>query len=130
MININIDNLIKTKLPKNLESNLILYLDKKLINLKKDIKLDIMIVSSKKIKLLNNKIRNINEPTDVLSFPIYKNITDIKKSPVTIIELGDIVICPEIAQKNIDDYHLSTDENLLTFLAIHGLKHLLGIHHK
>ncbi|MBM2821179.1 MAG: putative rRNA maturation factor [Candidatus Berkelbacteria bacterium] len=36
-------------------------------------------VSSKKIKALNKKCRKLDKPTDVLSFPIWKNIQDIPR---------------------------------------------------
>ena len=130
MIRIDIDNQIDCKFPKDLSSKIESFLDNKLSGLTKDIELSISFLRSENIRSLNHKFRNIDKPTDVLSFPIYPSIEAIKKSPAKIIELGDIVICPEISEKYIDDYHLSTGDDILTFLAIHGLNHLLGIHHK
>ncbi len=68
--------------------------------------------------------------TDVLSFPLYKNLTEIKKalkqSPIF---LGDIFICEAVAKKQAKEFgHSLTKE--MTELAQHGLLHLLGFDHK
>lgn len=130
MININIDNQVEAILPARLKNKISDFLEKKLSISEKQININIAFVSVQKIKSLNIKFRHIAKPTDVLSFPIYKDIKHIKQSPLSIIELGDIVISPDIANKNVSDYSLSTGEHLLTFLALHGTKHLIGIHHK
>lgn len=77
------------------------------------------IVSENKIRELNYRYRKINEPTDVLSFPLLtKNkIIDSGKKTKQTIPLGDIFICVDFAEKQ-------------EFLFLHGLKHLLGFHHR
>lgn len=69
------------------------------------------------IQKLNLKYRQIDQPTDVLSFPVQKKLP--ATPPPTPVLLGDIVICPEIAQK----------DDILNLIA-HGTLHLLGYHHK
>ncbi len=74
-------------------------------------------VNEKAMRDLNKRYRHIDAPTDVLSFPIFKNLSQIpKESPFL---LGDIIICPE-----------KTDINhKLTNLVKHSLNHLVGRHH-
>ena len=67
-------------------------------------------------------------PTDVLSFPIdeLRPGRDGEVSAEGI--LGDIVVCPAVAQKQADaqGHALQTEVQMLT---IHGLLHLLGFDH-
>jgi probable rRNA maturation factor len=70
------------------------------------------------IRGLNRDYRNKDEETDVLSFPGFLG------SPA----LGDIVICSEAAERQAREYG-HTFERELTFLAVHGLLHLLGYDH-
>lgn len=84
----------------------------------------ILIVRPKYIQKLNKKFRSLDKPTDVLSFP-QKNLL----SNNVIRNLGDIVICPAIAQKNAHELNHTLEEEII-FLTQHGLRHLLGIHHR
>lgn len=82
-----------------------------------DCTINLEFISKLKIKRLNNKYRQINQPTDVLSFPIWKNKQDLpQKGKVC---LGDIVICPEMTDIDKD----------LAALINHSLNHLVGKHH-
>lgn len=72
-------------------------------------------MSKEKIKSLNKKYRNKNEPTDILSFPLDK-------------KTGEILICREIATQKSKNYNLSSKDYLL-FLFIHGCLHLKGLDH-
>lgn len=85
--------------------------------------LSINFVSERKMRAINLKWRKYNAPTDVLSF----GQIAIPNEPIR--QLGDIYICPSIAKINAQEknHSLSTE---LEFLIIHGLEHLLGIHHK
>lgn len=86
-------------------------------------------ISSAKIKTLNSRYRHIDKSTDVLSFPIYKNIKQIQASPNLTNNLGDIFVCLPEAKKNAQEKNISLDEEII-FLIVHGLKHLLGFHHR
>ena len=111
MINLtfNLTNLTKAKLPK------LAFLEMKEAILGKKYELSVIIVSKKEIQKLNNEYREINKPTDILSFPLSDNF-------------GEIYINLEMAKleaKKFDrDY-----ENFLAFLFIHGLVHLKGFDH-
>ena len=74
---------------------------------------------------LNREYRNIDTPTDVLSFSM--NEGDIQNPHPEV--LGDIVISVETASRQaIGAGHCTMDE--VTFLLVHGLLHLLGYDHE
>jgi probable rRNA maturation factor len=77
--------------------------------------LSLVFTSPAKIKELNKIYRNINKPTDILSFPLSKTS-------------GEIFICKSVAKKEMVKFE-RTYENFLTFLFIHGLVHLKGYDH-
>lgn len=91
---------------------------------KKNVVLEVSLVSSVKMKLLNKKFRKMNTPTDVLSFEIPKQFIHNNFQ-----FLGDIVICDSIAKKQSRKYKHSI-QNEFTILIVHGLLHLLGFDHE
>lgn len=84
------------------------------------------------IRKLNRQFRNMDKPTDVLSFPMYEEseIKGILKGNETngTIALGDIVISLEKAQEQANEYGHSFERET-AYLAAHGLLHLLGYDH-
>ncbi|MCX6817156.1 MAG: rRNA maturation RNase YbeY [Candidatus Beckwithbacteria bacterium] len=78
---------------------------------------EVSFVDEVEIKKLNFKYRKINQPTDVLSFPL----ENMQAGPDKIIRLGDIVICRQQAKKK---------GHSVAFLIKHAMLHLLGVHHK
>ncbi|MCL1903930.1 MAG: rRNA maturation RNase YbeY [Oscillospiraceae bacterium] len=85
--------------------------------------ISLMFVSDEEIHGLNRKHRDVDRPTDVLSFPIGEPNHD--EGAVT---LGDIVISLPTAQAQAKQYGHSTKREL-AFLIVHGLLHLLGYDH-
>jgi probable rRNA maturation factor len=80
---------------------------------------ELIISGSKYIKKINRQHRNIDKPTDVLSFPLIGEYN---------ISIGSIIICLDIAKKASKLYkHNINDEIVLLF--VHGLLHLLGYDH-
>lgn len=69
---------------------------------------------------LNLQFRNLEEPTDVLSFPTFQSLDQatIDQSPSHL--LGSIVICPQYAKQQ---------GTALAELVVHGILHLLGYDH-
>ena len=88
----------------------------------------INVVSQEKMMQLNQKYRDKNQPTDVLSFPLHQAVDAIKKRDA-IIELGDIFICLEVALKKTKESNRSLNDEV-KFLVVHGLLHLLGYDHE
>jgi len=113
-----------------------IYIDRKIkkLNLKnKNYKKNIifctlLLSNNKEIKNLNNKFRNKNKTTDVLSFPFYseKNLKK-KLQKEKEIYLGDIIInLNKVNSKgSLNFFKLEFDK-----LWIHGLVHLFGYNHK
>ena len=87
------------------------------------------------IASLNARTRDINRPTDVLSFPDLtlqpgeKPGDDQPSDPVTgRLELGDMVICwPRVCRQAEEYGHSDTRE--LCYLTVHSVLHLLGYDH-
>jgi probable rRNA maturation factor len=73
-------------------------------------------VSNKQIKELNNKYREKNQATDVLSFPIDKEM------------LGDIIISAQRAAEQSEEYGHPLKREL-AYLTVHGMLHLFGYDH-
>jgi probable rRNA maturation factor len=80
----------------------------------------VLLADSEYMTALNQRFRKVNHPTDVLSFPSGSGPELHNKC-----ELGDIVICLPIAEKQAqqNDHDLETE---LACLAVHGGLHLLG----
>lgn len=67
-------------------------------------------------------------PTDVLSFPMDELRPGTEDQPTPAGLLGDIVLCPQVAETQAKDAgHSTLDE--LVMLTTHGLLHLLGYDH-
>ena len=76
---------------------------------------------------LNKQYRNIDRPTDVLSFALNEGEADGYDGPDTAL-LGDIVISLEKVQEQAEEYGHSFEREL-AYLTIHGMLHILGYDH-
>lgn len=87
---------------------------------------NIILITNEEIKKLNAKYRNIEKETDVISFALEdeKNEKFFLKERV----LGDIYISVDKAKSQSNEYGHSLKREL-SFLAVHGLLHLLGYNH-
>ena len=86
-----------------------------------EVSISFLLTSNSEIKLLNQRYRNKNKSTNVLSFPMNEKIENKNY-------LGDVVIACE---KIIDE---SSEQNIkkyeyLSKMTIHGVLHLLGYKH-
>jgi probable rRNA maturation factor len=72
-------------------------------------------VDEKTSKALNKKYRGKNKPTNILSFPLRKN-------------MGEIVLCPNVIKREAKNFN-RTFPKFLGFLVIHGMLHLKGFLH-
>ena len=105
----------------------------------KNIKVNVGFVSEVAIQKLNQEHRGVDKITDVLTFPlldlkvgtfITEEIFAKEKHPQTnLLELGDIIICENVAKMQAEKYgHSLTRE--IVFLALHGFLHILGFDHQ
>ena len=99
-------------------------------NVKTKVEVSLSVVGDRMMKNLNKKYRDIDETTDVLSFPLSeeKKDTPFVDVPDGILRLGDIVISyPEAREEASDENKLMDDK--IDELVEHAMLHLLGQHH-
>ena len=96
-------------------------------NFNYNVEISFSIVSNAEIKEINNKFRNIDKKTDVLSFPLIDDFKTIDMS-LQIINLGDIIISIEQAIFQAKEYGHSLEREI-AFLTVHSMLHLLGYDH-
>lgn len=105
----------------------------------KDAQISITIVDSDEIKAINKEFRNIDKPTDVLSFPLIDFSIDhnyeISEDSLDCIDpengevmLGDIVLCIDKIKSQALEYNHSVLREY-AFLIAHSMLHLLGYDH-
>ena len=85
--------------------------------------LNLKILNDHEMKNLNNKFRNKDSSTNVLSFTnedISKEVTG---------NIGDIAINYEYVQRESKEYNKSFDSHMIHML-IHGIYHILGFNHE
>ncbi len=82
--------------------------------------IELIITTNDEIQQINKEYRNIDKPTDVLSFPY----EEMPMSP-----LGSIVVSYDLVREKAKEFN-HTQEDEFTLLFIHGLLHLLGYNHE
>jgi len=91
----------------------------------------ISIVGDRRMRALNRKYRQVDETTDVLSFPL-NDPTDHElpfiDNPDQVLRLGDIIVSYPQAVDEARLDNVLVDDKIIELL-LHGLNHLLGIHH-
>ena len=97
----------------------------------------VMITDDSGIHELNREHRNMDKPTDVLSFPMLElspgekiEVSPLELDPETgAVMLGDIAISYERAEEQAKEYGHSIEREI-SFLTVHGILHLLGYDHE
>lgn len=94
------------------------------LGLHEECELNLLLVDEAEMTDLHVKWMDEPGPTDVLSFPM----DEVHPQSKEIAILGDIVLCPSIAQgQAISAGH--TLEHELAILSVHGLLHIVGYDH-
>lgn len=88
----------------------------------------VTIVDNEEIRKINNKFRNIDRATDVLSFPLIDFDNESLPDDGSKIYIGDIIISIERAKEQAKEYGHSIDREI-GFLTAHSMLHLLGYDH-
>ena len=93
-----------------------------------DCEISVTLTDNEGIRALNKQYRNIDAPTDVLSFPLveYEKTDEPPVDEATM--LGDIVISLERAEEQADEFGHSFEREV-SFLTVHSMLHLLGYDH-
>lgn len=95
---------------------------------KTDLYLSITLSNEEYIQKINKQTRDIDKPTDVLSFPMFEK-EEIPKTKTGIPDvLGDIIICIPIVKKQAIEYEHSFEREL-SYMLVHGFYHLMGYDH-
>ncbi|MBQ7480227.1 MAG: rRNA maturation RNase YbeY [Selenomonadaceae bacterium] len=93
-----------------------------------DSEVSVTLTNNAYIHTLNKEYRNMDRPTDVLSFALNESEEpEIEGSPVAN-ALGDIIISVERAEEQAAEYGHSLRREV-AFLTVHGMLHLLGYDH-
>ena len=97
----------------------------------KSIEISLTFVEPDEIRELNREYRDTDEPTDVLSFPLWEGEDGrfiVPSSDWGEIALGDIVICPKVVAEFAKKLGKRPEDELM-LIYVHGLLHLLGYDH-
>ncbi len=108
-----------------------------------DVEMSMLFVDEPAMAELNRRFLGSEGPTDVLAFPIDEDVVEAGRSPdsggpgpdtlaqeaseVPIV-LGDVVLCPAVAQRQAPE-HAGTYDDEMALLVVHGILHLLGMDH-
>jgi probable rRNA maturation factor len=105
-----------------------------------EVEVSVTITDNEEIRKINDEFRNMDKPTDVLSFPL---IEYYKPGDFSVVEedddelfdldtgelmLGDIIISMEKAEDQAKEYGHSIEREI-GFLTAHSMLHLMGYDH-
>ena len=99
-------------------------------NFEQKCEISVSIVTEEEIQKINKTFRNVDSPTDVLSFPqlTFQEGEIVQVNEKHEIILGDIIISIERAKKQSEEYGHSLEREI-AFLTVHSMLHLLGYDH-
>jgi probable rRNA maturation factor len=109
------------------------------IGVEGEAELSVLYLDEAQMAVLNHQFMGHDGPTDVLSFPIdgvpepsTSGVTPPGRSPYDPDDqpllLGDVVICPAVADRQAEG-HAGTYDDELALLLVHGILHLMGMDH-
>jgi probable rRNA maturation factor len=117
---------LATTLPEDIESDVLKKLLKIIDHLNApDGFVSVYFCSLKTIRELNIQFRNINEPTDVLSWSYLDESIEEIGEPTP---WGELALCLDIVQQQAVNANLTLSTEILRLIT-HGLVHLLGFDH-
>lgn len=139
-MNVHVDLLVKNKkwkLCKSINKNFIKKLVKNILSLfpnfikVKTLDISVLLTDTNEIMILNEKFREKNKATNVLSFPdIELNWQDLPNFiPEENLYLGDIAFCFEIIEEEAQKDNKDFFEHFAHLLT-HSILHLIGFDHK
>ena len=97
---------------------------------------DVLFTDDEGIQAINREQRDVDRPTDVLSFPMFNltpgtppTLDDVEVDPGTgLVPLGDMVLSLERAEAQGAEYGHGPEREA-AYLAVHSVLHLLGYDH-
>ena len=92
-----------------------------------EVEVSVSFMDDAEMKALNKQHRGFDEPTNVLTFPLWEEMGRFAPpAAFDMLPLGDVVICPEETER--EHAPMVRGEALCLVLA-HGFLHLLGLDH-
>ena len=95
----------------------------------------VLITDDERVRELNRRYRNLDEPTDVLSFPLGEASAQADAGepfvgpPDGVAHLGEVIVSYPTAERQAREQGHSVDREI-AHLVVHGLLHLLGYDHQ
>ena len=100
--------------------------------LNKKLYISLTLTTPEQIQKINKEYRNIDNPTDVLSFPMFEKdeLKEVLENTENDLEevLGDIIISVEKIYEQAEEYGHSFEREL-AYMVVHGFYHLMGEDH-
>ena len=95
-----------------------------------DCEISLSFVTNEEIHQINRQFRNVDAPTDVLSFPqlTFEEGEEADVNENGEIVLGDIIISVDRAKEQAEEYGHGLKREI-AFLTVHSMLHLLGYDH-
>ena len=128
MANVNVSIFVESRYKvnrKRIKSTVSNMLDKQ--EIESPVEVSVAVVGDRKMRSLSKKYKDEDKTRNVLSFSLSEG--ENTYSPTSVLRLGDIVISfPEVIREASKDEVLVDDK--VDELVIHGLGHLLGLHHE
>lgn len=98
--------------------------------------INVLVTDDAGIQIINRESRNLDKPTDVLSFPMFqlepgnppKDWTEYQDPASDLVPLGDMCISLERAVAQAEEFGHSVRREV-GYLTIHSMLHLLGYDH-
>lgn len=94
----------------------------------REVEVSLSFVNAEEIQQLNRDFRGVDAVTDVLSFPLDEEGSDLYDDETMPLLLGDIVICIDRVREQAEAFKHS-ERREIAYLAVHSLLHLLGYDH-
>jgi probable rRNA maturation factor len=98
----------------------------------KELIISLALVPPEEIKNLNKEYRKFDTVTDVLSFPEYRNIAEVKmaigEARGNEMFLGELILCYDDIREYAQKENIALNKELANVIA-HGILHLLGFAH-
>jgi len=99
------------------------------VNGAQEAEISLLLADDAEMSELNNRYRNENAATDVLSFPLWEDENGFNPpAEWEKLPLGDIVVCPETVAQNAAINGKSAEEEMVLVIS-HGFLHLIGFDH-
>jgi len=98
----------------------------------REIGISVALVAPAEIKKINKEYRKYDRVTDILSFPEYESMEDLKKSVTEDkrkqVFLGELILCYDDIKEYAQKEELNLEKEFAKVVS-HGILHLLGFKH-